>query len=717
MKKLTLLLFSFFIITNISLSQDFSPEEKEILLLQDSRTLGENDKLLTYLKSDDEKIVSRAIFALANIQDSSTADELGIIVMQSPNASLRYMAAYALGQIPCEPSQIYLRTALKSEANSNVKMQLLEALGKVGTEEDLQFVYETTQPGYDYSKAAALMRFGLRKIKNEKSFQILTDILKSSTEKETKELCLYTMWRTGDAALLAPYKELLLTYLKDFDALSRGYAINALGKLKDKKILFDILDNAKNETDWRCRVNSLNIINNFTYEDLKDDQSKINNALTSLVNSREVSDDNKVSYIIAYLGAVNRLYLNQSFTVKDNKELYDFLSAITLDASKPNNAVNNALMGETFKTMGNIFKDEMKNELIQRYKTTNDFDLKADIIRAFSNFKDGMIYRDVRDLITNEVQAYGLTHTIDKEKYIGAEDLAKLYRAFAELIGSCLPKVDEENKNTIRLICYDFLTSKDVTIIANCMETLKDSSLQVAPWKAETAQIMQFEFPNLNMPQDFDLINLYTDFIGEMKIEGLNSYLENNLKSDQYELTKRSADALKKITGSDYSDKIKNKIYNKDFDWEYLKRIYNDKYATVKTNKGVIKIEMFPEVTPFTFCNFVKLSQSGYYNSTFFHRVVPNFVIQGGDPTATGNGGPGYSIRSELSQFNYTTGAVGMASSGKDTEGSQWFITHSPQFHLDSKYTIFGIVKEGQDVVDKIQIGDKIESISFGATK
>src|SRR5690606_34961517 len=102
-----------------------------------------------------------------------------------------------------------------------------------------------------------------------------------------------------------------------------------------------------------------------------------------------------------------------------------------------------------------------------------------------------------------------------------------------------------------------------------------------------------------------------------------------------------------------------------------------------------------------------------YYDGTIFHRVVPNFVIQGGDPTGTGFGGPGNSIRSEISPFRFDKYIVGMASSGKDTEGSQFFITHSPQPHLDGKYTIFGSVTSGMDVVDKIQIGDYIETISF----
>ncbi len=710
MKKLLFLFLSVILFSNVVLSQNYSPEEKEILLLQDSRTLGENDKLLSYLKSENVDVVSRALFALANIQDSSTADEISTVLLTNQNEYIRFLAAYALGQIPCEPSQIYLRTALKSETNMYVRQQLMEAIGKIGAGEDLELIPSDVS-NIDYDKfysALSILRFGLRKIKNERSFQILADILNSNPDKNSTMLCLYTLWRTGDDKLLKPHTDLLKKYLKDINGLNRSYAINALGKLKDTQILFEILSNVKNESDWRAKVNSFNIINNFTYEHIKDRQDDINEALMSLLRSKEEDDNNKVSYIIAYLGAVNKLYSNQNYTKTTNPKLYDILNSFTSEKN---------ISGEAIKVMGSIFKDELKDELINRYKQSTDYNIKADIIRAFSSFNDGKIFREVRDLISNDVLEYGKTQTIDKEKYIGAEDLAKIYRAYSELINASLPKVNDEDKNTIRLICYDFLTSKDVVMVANCLETLKDSSLQRDNWKAETEQVIQFEYPNLTLPQDFDLMSAYIDFTGEMKIDGLKSNLEANLTSDQYEITKRSADALKKITGNDYSDRIKDKIYNKDFDWEYLKKIFENKYASVKTNKGTVKIELFPEVTPFTVYNFVKLSEKGYYNGTMFHRVVPNFVIQGGDPTGTGNGGPGYSIRSEFSQLNFFTGAVGMASSGKDTEGSQWFITHSPQLHLDARYTLFGIVVDGQDVVDKTQIGDKIESITFSASK
>jgi len=109
----------------------------------------------------------------------------------------------------------------------------------------------------------------------------------------------------------------------------------------------------------------------------------------------------------------------------------------------------------------------------------------------------------------------------------------------------------------------------------------------------------------------------------------------------------------------------------------------------------------------------VQLARSGFFNNLAFHRVVPNFVIQGGDPRGDGNGGPGYQIRCEINELPYERGAVGMALSGKDTGGSQWFVTHSAQPHLDGGYTVFGRVREGMDIVDQIARGDRILSVTI----
>lgn len=133
--------------------------------------------------------------------------------------------------------------------------------------------------------------------------------------------------------------------------------------------------------------------------------------------------------------------------------------------------------------------------------------------------------------------------------------------------------------------------------------------------------------------------------------------------------------------------------------------------ATIRTRRGDIVLELFGADAPITVWNFMNLARTGYYRGTGFHRVVPNFVAQDGDPRDDGNGGPGYAIRDEFNPRRYERGALGMALSGPDTGGSQYFITHSPQPHLDGHYTVFGRVLNGYPVLDRVVQGDRILSI------
>jgi len=133
--------------------------------------------------------------------------------------------------------------------------------------------------------------------------------------------------------------------------------------------------------------------------------------------------------------------------------------------------------------------------------------------------------------------------------------------------------------------------------------------------------------------------------------------------------------------------------------------------ATILTDKGEIDLELYFDIAPLTVGNFIKLAGSGFYDNLTFHRVIPAFVVQGGDPRGDGWGGPGYNIRCEYSDMPFKRGTIGIAHSGKDSGGSQFFITLTPQPHLESKYTIFGRVTSGMDAVDKIVRGDTILTI------
>ena len=134
--------------------------------------------------------------------------------------------------------------------------------------------------------------------------------------------------------------------------------------------------------------------------------------------------------------------------------------------------------------------------------------------------------------------------------------------------------------------------------------------------------------------------------------------------------------------------------------------------AKITTEKGDIQIDLFDEDAPGTVKNFIDLAKDGFYDGLNFHRVIPNFVIQGGCPNGTGTGGPGYHIPCEINPIKHLAGSLSMAHAGKDTGGSQFFICHSPQPHLDGLHTVFGQT-EDMDVVNSIEEGDGIISVSI----
>ena len=141
------------------------------------------------------------------------------------------------------------------------------------------------------------------------------------------------------------------------------------------------------------------------------------------------------------------------------------------------------------------------------------------------------------------------------------------------------------------------------------------------------------------------------------------------------------------------------------------KKAYN---VTMETNKGTIEIQLFPEYAPKTVNNFVFLIRDGFYDGVVFHRVISNFMIQGGDPTGTGRGGPGYRFEDEFSgnPLTHEAGVLSMANAGPGTNGSQFFVTHSPQPHLNGRHTVFGKVTNGMDVVNAIRQGDKMVTVT-----
>ncbi|NUN69094.1 MAG: peptidylprolyl isomerase [Bacteroidetes bacterium] len=180
-------------------------------------------------------------------------------------------------------------------------------------------------------------------------------------------------------------------------------------------------------------------------------------------------------------------------------------------------------------------------------------------------------------------------------------------------------------------------------------------------------------------------------------------------------IAQTAQNAFGSITGAEELPELPSSApgYSPFFTQEDLSLLGRYSGATVTTTKGAFTIRFDKNAAPLTVLNFILLAKKGFYTGLPFHRVVANFVIQGGDPLGNGSGGPEHSIRTEVHPSAvYRTGAVGMASAGKDTEGSQWFVTHCPTPHLDFRYSIFGYTQD-RSVIDRVTVGDRILAVTL----
>jgi peptidylprolyl isomerase len=199
------------------------------------------------------------------------------------------------------------------------------------------------------------------------------------------------------------------------------------------------------------------------------------------------------------------------------------------------------------------------------------------------------------------------------------------------------------------------------------------------------------------------------DAIGKLKDSAAAMWLRTYTSDASSAVRRAAVGALRRCGIATPSTDIA--VVRATHDWKLLASFRRNPTAVVRTTRGEFRFELFYEDAPFTIESFITLARTHFYDGLVFHRVVPNFVVQGGDPSGDGTGGPPYTIRSEFSTKSFHRGTVGIASSGKDTEGSQFFVMHSSAPHLDGRYTLFGAVTEGMEVVDRLEVGDRMLSI------
>lgn len=642
--------------TKSSLSEiktDFNdPVYRQILDLQDRQSL---DSLLMWMDHADPTYRYAAVNAFASIRDVSVVDSL-LSMLNDPVLQVRAVAAYAIGQCN-EPAKVdRLVAAFRGKDTINIdnayNANILEAIGKTGEVTHLKAMasvrtYRITDTLLLEGLTKAIYRFALRGITAPEGTARMVDYLYLPATPYKARLMAANYIGRAKGLDLSQHK---IRLMEVFNKSSDPYIRMALvlGFGKSKDPDFIPVLRAGLLTENDYRVKA--------------------NVIRALGNYEyeEIKD-----IVLPYLKDKNPhlAKLASEFVldhgVKEDFELYQSYMSDSLHwAVRCNLEAAKLKHTPLYFTKTKNFISEGMVKTIQN--TRNPYE-KAAYIQALG--LDPFNYELIHSVLTRHV----------------TEPVCKVaaYQAFGQILrdpnffkafGYGYPKV----KAQILEYLFEGLKTGDAGVIAVIGEILKSPNLSWREWIKDTAF--------------------------------LNTVLEKLVLPREIESYNQLAAAIAYIENRDF--KPRKPEYNHPIDFAVIQSLPDSAIAAVKTTKGLIRIQLLRRKAPATVASFVKLAQDKFYNDKIFHRVVPNFVIQTGCPRGDGYGSEDFSIRSELPQMYYDEeGYVGMASAGNHTEGTQWFITHSPAPHLDGNYTIFGKVVEGMDVVHNIDIGDKIIEI------
>jgi cyclophilin family peptidyl-prolyl cis-trans isomerase/HEAT repeat protein len=634
--------------SNLDESLDFAdPTIQKVLTFQNNR---QGDSLVAYLTAKDAVVRRIAVNAFASMRDTNYAQKI-VPILKDPNFNVRCAAAFTLGQIGDKNTVSDLIAAFVSEDTMDVDNQfnanILEAIGKVGSPIDAENIanVQTYRPNDSLLITGQMLAIYRFGIRG-----IVPEAGSSIAIKYLNNPSISHTTRLVAAHYLAKAKGLDLTTKAD--------ELNKIFKNEDNVDVIMALATALGKTN---NLESKNLLINQIYSAA--DYRLRCNAVRALSN---YSSDVAVSDTIQYLIEDKNVHV-MNCALEYFEKLKDIKYAPSLLAKLPN--IDSKLVrAKLLKTVMNSYplyltqiKNSLKDTLITIYtSSTNPYE-RVELINAIG--KDVYQYVNLINLPTKSAfDKIGKVETLNA--IINSPDFILAYK------GNHI-KVKAEVLNYIATL----IAEGDGGLVSMAAPILEKAENQAKILVKDSTFIDEAK-SKLKLPQDLE---------GMLAIENLEKYMRGQI-STPFEYGKY-----------------------KDIDFTLLQSLKDTSEMVIKTTKGNIRILLFPKLAPVSVCNFIQLCQSDYYDDKIFHRVVPNFVIQAGCPRGDGYGSLDFLIRSELTQMYYhESGLVGMASAGKDTESSQFFITHSPTPHLDGNYTIFGKVSKGLDVVDEIQIGDKI---------
>ncbi len=641
------------VITEVRTAVFEDPEYRKIYEFQDRFLL---DSLYPFCRHKDPTYRRLAALAFASIRDSTAVDSL-LPLLQDPVPGVREAAAYATGQLGLIRTENALIAAFQPFDSlgtfTAANAAILEAIGKCGTAPSLEHLatitsYQSSDTALLLGQSRGIYRFGLRKI---------------SSEKGTARMAEYVLNPT-------------------FPASARLIAAHYLARVSGIRIDTFAKDLAR-----------------YAFQEPNTD---IRMALAAAMGktSRPFVADSLVSWFLQESDYRVRINLIKSLSTLDYQKsktvffqaLHDAQPQVALRAAQ---AFLDAGAPEDVSTYWKISKDTL---LIPRVKALLLAAAQRHMPQYAKERRDAL-NADIRTRFNYAQKPYNkAAYLLALSEY--GWNFRFIYRAWQEATHPAVRSAAAEALAAISSRA-DFnkhfgTANKQVSKeLASMFKSILISG-DAGPMAIAAGALRQ---PDRDYRVHLDTLSFLDSAIATLK-----------LPRDQETLQEIRQTAAFLRTGK--TEIIPKPAFNHPIDWKLLDRLPRKPKAVITTDRGIITLELLPWIAPGTVANFVDLAKRGFFNGKNFHRVVPNFVIQGGCPRGDGYGSLDYSIRSELPPVYYDAqGMVGMASAGNHTEGVQFFITHSPTPHLDGNYTIFARVISEMEAVHAMQIGDLIQKV------
>ncbi|MBI3652994.1 MAG: peptidylprolyl isomerase [Acidobacteria bacterium] len=635
----------------------------------------------------------RAILALGRIGYPLGITALLDVLKTDRNPELRALAAFSIGEIESHYAVAALMERLDSETEKSllVRARAVEALGKIASNK---------------VSAEALGRYGLTGIA-ETLAKLLPDVTKPVTEENqlVTSLTLTALLRLRQPSTVPA----IANQLHSPNADIRWQAANALARIRENSgaavpALLPLLDNK----EPLVRANAARALG----------VAKDAQAIAPLVKLLNDQDERVVASVINALGTIGDAKAVPPLLDTGNKLLAGYRA---FDRTKLGVPSQQNLLLLVATACGNL-KDAHALPFLKAFRLVdNRVGASPEVEIALAKFGEAAFFdfpdsaKPVKEdwkTIANFAQGLGQLNT--EKAQASLIDLFAM-KPDARAISDILNAMAATKLEGLQKILLAEIKAEDVIVratVATLLGEAGDQSDAVINALNDAYKVAKSDKLN-------DARIAIVEAAAKLKHPLNVQVLAEESKDEDYVVRRLAAELQREAPQDAKGAKLNigavKTNHSKDF-WRRMAQFATagkNPLAVFHTKKGVIRVELFAADAPLTVDNFCQLAQSGYFNGLAFIRVVPNFVIQGGDPRGDQNGGPGYQIRDEINLRPYTTGTLGMALSGKDTGGSQFFITHAPQPHLDGGYTVFGQVVEGMEVVNRIARGDIIERLEI----